>query len=323
MSKGLFNLEGFDAMGDDDILSVNINESGEEFGSKCPATNPTVTFDANATGSKETSVPVPGGDKETPTAKPAGGEVSITIPGGNGETPSAKPYDASSVSIPSKTTLTADQYNSAIGLLKKSFKEGAEIMEMLEGANIVTKTTIELQQEFTENALEDAMLSAYENGPIFEAVSRSDKDEVKAIVQKIRGSFPKAVKKISGVKFYPARSILRTLFVDAFALWSNRMWQILGVILLEGPNMKTVVEALTEEYKEDLGEYKILYSNVYPSLFDFFRGKFGWKNQKDCFFVIIDKRMPKELKDLQTEMADAAGDSKTATKEKEEVTAKK
>lgn len=186
MSKGLLNLEGIENMGDNDILDLNINESGTaEFGSNDPATNPTVTFDPNSTSAKETSVPIPGGIKETPTAKPADGETGVTIPGGNGETPSGKPYDASSVSIPAKTTLTSDQYNNAISALKKTFKEGVEIMELLESANIVHKTETELQQEYTEGVLEQAIIDAYGNGPMFESADDPKKEEIKKAAKAI------------------------------------------------------------------------------------------------------------------------------------------
>lgn len=315
MSKGLFNLEGYDSMGDEDILKVNINEAGE-FGSQDPATNPTVDFDSNATSAKENNVSIPGGLKESPNAKPAGGEVSIAVPGGNGETPSSKPYDNSSVSIPSKTTLTADQYNQAISNLKKSFKEAVEVLDMMEGATVVEKTTEQLQREYTESVLEKAMLEAYEDGPIFEKVSRGDKDEVKEIVRNIRKKIKKQLKG-EKVNFYEPHVILRILsapvpVVGQFQaasgiqqIWTNRLWQVLGIVNAEEGNIKELVAKLNTAFKDELGDYKILESKTIQTLYDIFKNKLNWKNRNEAFFLIVDKKLPSDLKAAQNDIADA------------------
>lgn len=309
MSKGLFNLENFDSMDDNDILKININEAGE-FGSQNPATNPTVDFDPNATSAKDNNVSVPGGLKETPTAKPAGGEVSIPVPGGNGETPSSKPYDNSSVSIPSKTTLTSDQYNQAISNLKKSFKEAVEVLDMMEGVRVVEKTTEQLQREYTESVLEKAMLEAYEDGPIFEKVSRDDKDEVKEIVRNIRKKVKKQLKG-DKIHFYEPHVFLRLLLTTISApsafqqVWTNRLWQVLGVMHAEDGNVKELVGKLNTALKEDLGDYKIIESKTVPALYDMFKTKFNWKNRDEAFFLIVDKKLPSDLKATQKELADA------------------
>lgn len=319
MSKGLFNLENYDNIGDDDILQVNLNEAGE-FGSQCPSSNPTVDFDPNATSAKDNNVSVPGGLKETPNAKPAGGEVSIPVPGGNGETPTKKPYDNSSVSIPSKTTLTADQYNQAISNLKKSFKEAVEVLDLMEGATVVQKTTEELQKEYTESILEKAMLEAYEDGPIFEKVSRGDKDDVKGIVRAIRGKVKKQLKG-EKIHFYEPHAFLRILTtpipvvgaLNASAgfqqVWTNRLWQVVGIVHAEEGNIKELVAKLNTSLKEDLGEYKVIESKTVAALYDIFKTRLNWKNRNEAYFLIVDKKLPSDLKATQNEMADALDDA--------------
>lgn len=306
MSKGLFNLEGIDAMTEDSILSININEAGAEFGSNSPATNPTVTFDSNATGSKDTTVAVPGGDKETPTAKPYDSS-SVTIPGGDGETPHAKPYDANSVSIPAKTTLTADTYNSTMTALKKSFQEAVEILSVLENAKVVEKSEEELQKEYTESVLENALLEAYENGPIFEAVDRSDKKEVKKIVGSLRSKVASFLKE-NKISFYKPQLVIRALLAPNAAIdqiWSNRLWQVLGIVNAEPGVVKDLADKLTAEYKDILGDYKIIPAKAIATLTDVFRTKFNWKNRNGAYFLIVDKKLPSDLKAAQSEIVDA------------------
>lgn len=333
MSRGLFNLENLNSMDDNDILKVNINEAGE-FGSQDPATNPTVDFDPNATSAKDNSVSIPGGLKETPNAKPADGEVSIAVPGGNGEAPSSKPYDNSSVSIPSKTTLTADQYNQAISNLKKSFKEAVEVLDLMEGATVVQKTTEELQREYTESVLEKAMLEAYEDGPIFEKVTRDDKDDVKDIVRKIRKTVKKQLKG-EKVHFYEPHVVLRILTgpipgigtMNAAAgiqqVWTNRLWQVLGVMHVDEGNVKEIIAKLNETFKEDLGEYKIIESLSFPAIYDLLRVKFNWKNRNSAYFLIVDKKLPSDIKAAQKEISGIIDDAGSEKDKKDEAEPKK
>lgn len=323
MSRGLFNLEGIEAMSEDTVLSVNINESSAEFGSNSPATNPTVTFDSNATGSKDSSISVPGGDKETPSAKPYDAS-SISIPGGDGETPHSKPYDANSVSIPAKTTLTADVYNSTMAALKKSFQEAVEVLSVLENSTVVEKSKEDLQKEYTESVLENALLESYENGPIFEAVERSDKKEVKKIVGSLRskvGSFLKEDK----ISFYKPQLIIRALLAPDAALyqvWTTRLWQVLGIMNVESGVAKEIADKLTAEFKETLGDYKIIPAKAIPSLGDVFRTKFNWKNRNGAYFLIVDKKLPSDLKATQKEIADASNEG-SAKKEEPKAEEKK
>ena len=64
-------------------------------------------------------------------------EVSIPIPGGLHERPTSRPKGETSLNFPASAEITADAYNKAFSRLKQSFKEGLEIMEILEHAIIV------------------------------------------------------------------------------------------------------------------------------------------------------------------------------------------
>lgn len=297
----------------------NMKES-TEFSDKNPDTNhPEVPFETGGASGHETNIPVPGGLKETPSAKPAD-EASISIPGGLSETPSTKPADAASIPVPSKITLTSDQYNCALTALKKSFKEGYEIMEMLENANVVTETIDDIQDEFVENAI----LTAFEDGPIFEAVNRHDKHDVKAIVRKIRPEIYSSLKEVK-IKCYKPAMVAR-LFTGVLGgvgtvfqnIWKNRLWQVLGIILCEDANVNEITDSLTEKFKEDLGEYKILAVKTNRNIIDMFRTKFGWKNNAKAYFILVDKKIPKELKEVEKMVVNAAKEEEKAEDTTEE-----
>ena len=286
-SRGLFDLSGIESMGDDDIISMNINEEAE-FSNKTPDVNhPEVPFETNGASGKNTSTPSMANHKQYDDA-------SVTIPGGDKESPSAKPYDSSSISVPSKVTLTSDQYNNAISALKKSFKEGAEILEMLENVNVVEFSLIDQQNEFIENAI----LTAMEDGPIFESVKRKDKVDVKEIVRTLRPDIHNDLKE-DKVKFYKPNVIGSFFSLSASRLilqvWTNRLWQVLGVVIIEKGNIDDLCKRLTEKYKDTLGEYKIIPYLTPPSIVDLFRTKFNWKNQLSPYMLIVDKKLPSEV----------------------------
>lgn len=314
MNKGLFQLESFDQMKEDDLLQMNLNEGSEEFSVKCPSSNPTVDFDKDATSGSEHTIPVPGGDKETPTAKPVEG-ANIAVPGGDKETPAAKPSDAAAVPVPATVTLTADEYNGAISALKKSFKEAVEICSILESASVVHKTAEELQEEFTEAAVGDVMLQTYEDGPLYEKVNKADKGDIKAIVRKIRSGVAKACK-ADNVHFYQPNLIIRTLVGVATVnagnhlnaalqqIWTTRLWQVLGICHSESGNIKTICDNLTEKFADELGDYKILYVKAQPTIYDALKAKFNWKNSKDAFFLLVDTKIPSEIRAAAKEIND-------------------
>ena len=312
VAKGLFQLESYDSMNDDDILQTNLNESNNEFEQGSCSSN----YDG-CPKNVDHSVPFPGCAHESATAKPYD-SASVPVPGGDNETPTAKPYDSASVSIPAKITLTADQYNTAISALKRSFKEGYEIMQMLESANVIHKSNEELQQEYVENAVDNAMLEAYENGPVFEAVDRADKNDVKSIVKNIRSSIGKYLKTQQKIPFYKPNLVIRILTSPIAPsngaaaiqqIWSTRLWQVLGIINVEEGNIKTITKDLTDNYKNDLGEYKILAVAAIPSIHDLFKTKFNWKNSKGSYFLLVDKKVPSELKEMQTTVQNAVTSS--------------
>ena len=339
ITNGLFDLTGFESKQDDDILNMNINEEGE-FTTKDPSSNPEVDVDTNTTSAKETNIPVPGGDKETPSAKPEGGEKEIPVPGGDKEAPSAHAVDGATIPTPAKVILSQDTYNDALSSLKKSFKEGYEIMELLEKASIQTKSTEELQREFTENAIDEAIYTSMINGPIFEAVAADDKDKVKGIIKKL-------VKKVEdfakddGLTFYKPAKIIRLIASinaapvtvgfatgDGNAIraggsailptnaswWNTRFWQVLGALCIEDENIADYTNKLTKEFSEDLGEYKIIAVKMPKTIFDQFRVKFNWKNRKNSYFLLVDKKLNSEIKkaikELETAVSGSVSDKK-------------
>lgn len=313
MKNGLFNLENFDNMADDDIMTMNINEEAE-FANHDPDTNrPEDHFEPDATSNKPANVSVPGGLKEAPNAKPADAH-EVPVPGGLSETPSAKPHDAASVSIPSKVTLTADDYNKALARLKQSFKEGVEILEMLESVDVVDMTIEEQQNEFVETAI----LQAMESGPIFEAVKRDDKENVKKIVNDIRNDIYKDIK-ADGYKVYkPSKvaSVFINLDRTIGQIWSTRLWQNLGVVLCERANIDDLTKRLTEKYSEQLDGYKIIAIRCNDSIVDVFRNKFNWKNVKHAYFLVVDKKVPSELKKLANANPEKSEDKKDEKEDK-------
>lgn len=136
--NGLFDLDILfdESTNMDDIMNLEINLEDAEFGTSNPATNPTKDIDKNATGAHDLNIPVPGGLKEQPSAKPYD-QNSISVPGGDSETPRSKPHDASSISVPSGTTLSSATYNDALSRLQKSYKESIELLDMLKNVKVV------------------------------------------------------------------------------------------------------------------------------------------------------------------------------------------
>jgi len=276
MSKGLFNLENFDNMGDNDIISMNINETAE-FAHKNPDTNhPEEHFDKDATGAKETSIPVPGGDSETPKAKP---------------------YDDKSIPVPNKVTLTTDQYDAALAALKKSFKEGYELMEMLENVQVIDDSLIRQQEAFEEAALVEAMIS----GPMFEAVNRSDKEKIRDLVKDLRSDVVDEIEK-EGLDFYDLGwwNRLKSRF-NMRVFGQNFYWQMIGMFDIETQNATDFCKRLTEKFADKLGKYKILCYQCYGygQLFNFknMKSKLAGdtKNTRRTFVIFIDRKMNAEL----------------------------
>lgn len=323
MQNGFFDLTNFNEKSEDDLLSVSLHTEEAEFAPKSNATNDVDTHIPDA------NVSVPGGLKEQPTAKPEGGEHGVPVPGGLREAPTASaPGGYVKIGVPGKTTLTSDQYNSAIGALQKSFKECYDVLEVLAEATVIQKTEEEVQAEFNENAIADAILATYESGPIFEAVKRDDKDAVKDIVKDLRSKIMKDLKD-DGYTFYKPNVVARVItspiipshFVTVIQqMWGMRLWQVLGVALVENGNIRDTCKKLNEKYKETLGEYKVLNVQAVPTVFDLFRAKFGYKNQCSCHFLIIDKKVPSDLAKMQKEITNGVkeGEKEEGKEEKKE-----
>lgn len=313
MSKGLFDLEAFESKGPDDIIGTNLSEASE-FANNSNATN------CVDNGVKPTQVSIPGGDKETPTAKPYDAN-SVTIPGGDAEKPHASAVDGVKVSIPSKTVLTDAEYNAALANLQKSFKEAVDVLDFLQKATVVTETVEQRQEQYAEEVMNEALLKAYDDGPIFEAVKRSDKNDVKKIVGSLRGKI-KSDLEDDHVKFYKPNLVARCLFgwltgdwaAAIQQIWTTRLWQVLGICHCEEGNIKSRVDALNEKYKEELGEYKVVYGGAIPAIADLFRAKFNWKNQKGTYFLLVDKKFPSEITEMQKKIEEAMKEKEAGEK---------
>lgn len=138
MDKKMFELNLFENAEKKDLLDTPITESEAEFAPGSAAA-PTEHIDANL--SKEQKVTADPAEK--PAAKPADGEMGPVNAQTQPEAPKAKPYDAASVSVPGKVTMTADQYNQAIDQLQKSFESGVAILKQLhENVEIISEEAI-------------------------------------------------------------------------------------------------------------------------------------------------------------------------------------
>lgn len=140
-TKGLFDLTAFESAGageevETNILDMPITESEAEFDTKSPA-SPTEHIDPDCSGEKDVAKK----PAETPTAKPADGEMGPVNANSQPEAPTAKPYDANSISVPSGVTMTASEYNDALKRLQQSFKEAAEITELLQHITVIEEAT--------------------------------------------------------------------------------------------------------------------------------------------------------------------------------------
>lgn len=290
-------------------------------------------------------------------------DVSIPVPGGDKESPNAKPYDSCSVSIPSKKEISVDEYNSALTSLQKSFKEAVGVMEALQQITVVDKSMEQRQAEYTEGCIMDALLESYEDGPFFEAVERSDKEKVKGIVKKLRGKIESALKE-DNFTFYKPNAVGRvitaalgggaTLFLSATVasaaspaatvlanatinagkniaskvakksgaaavdqIFATKLWQILGVVHCGHGQDIDLAKKLTEKYKDELGEYKILTSPASPSIVDSFRKAKKLKERNEPYFLLVDKKLPSELKEFQKAVDKAAKEKGSGEDKKE------
>lgn len=291
-------------------------------------------------------------------------DVNVPVPGGLSERPSGAPKDVSITA--GKTEISQETYNKIIGQLQHSFKEAYEILGDMANFTIVAETTEEREDKIFENAIDEALMTVFESGPIFEAVKRSDKNDVKTIVKSLRPKIEADLKDEKGIHFYKPSLCARTLggigtYVGAGAvgtaavgaslvgalnpllaapislaagatalgsltviagainqIWKTRLWQVIGIVNLESGNISSVTKELTAKYAEDLDGYKILAAQAVPTIRDIFKNKFGWKNQKKTYFILVDKKIPEDLKTVQDAFENAVKKTEESDKKEEE-----
>ena len=217
--------------------------------------------------------------------------------------------EAAKVSNPEKKEISADVYNKAINDLQHTFKEGYEVLGMLKNLTVAPKSAEERQKEFTENAMAEAMLKSIEDGPMFEAVEASDKNEVKKIVRKIRDKIDDALEDANtSLEFKPATDLMK---ITKVSWWDTRLWQVLGVIYCSSADEKEVVDRLNEEFADELGDkYRINTWGYHHkelmryNIFDIFKLKFGWKTQNKMYFLIVDRKTFKKKSDTPKKTED-------------------
>lgn len=320
--KDYFNLSGYDGKPELDIGDEPLTEESE--------------FAPHSYAQTGADNGVPDSKPAVPTAGKAsleGGEKGPSIPQNSampGETQVKSPSGGGEMGpkIPQSIEITSDAWKASMQALQKSFKEGIELMQMLESCRIVDKTPEQKQQEYMEDVMVEAVMTAYEDGPLFEAVDRDDKNAVKKIVRSLRPKVKKQLKE-DGVSFYESSAVTKALIAVAGTagtvvastlhpllgaaaissgslngaaalfqqLWNTRLWQIVGVVHLESGNISNVMNELTEQFKEELGEYKFIHFAAVDTIVDTFKKRFGWKNTKNTYFILIDKKLPSEVKE--------------------------
>lgn len=196
------------------------------------------------------------------------------------------------ISVPSKTELTDDVYNQALSNLKKSLKESVEVMEMLENATIIHKSIEDQQTEFAENAIADILLEAYDNGPMFESVQRSDKKELKEIVKALRPKVD-AYMKDNNINYKSVKRLLGGAHIDR--KFKGYAWQTIGAVSMIPNDMKALAKTLNSKFKEDLGGYRIVYNDNKKHPIDL-NGKNIKSVGYQTYGLIIDHDLPEDLK---------------------------
>jgi len=199
-----------------------------------------------------------------------GTDVNVPVPGGLNEKAPGQPADQT-IPVPSKTTITADSYNEAITNLKKTFKEAVDILDILEHTKVVDKSTDDLQREFTEDAMADAIFESFANGPFFEAVAKENKSEIKSIAKKIRKTLCKVKRNINWYTGKNTSGAKLGLLDPAIISSRNkkmelRAWQLVCIVYPQKkvPLGKCIAD-LNEEFSDVLGSYKLkmVKMNVY------------------------------------------------------------
>lgn len=337
--RGFFDLSGFEQMDENATIKISESTSGE-FANNSYAKTGADNHIPGAAGTEMGPKPPqsstqPGETVKKPTGEGEKGPKAPNKTAQPGETTvKSVPRHEMGPSTPKATVLTTNEWNASMKALKQSFKEGMELMEMLENARIVDERPEDKQKNFMEEAMFDAMFEAMEAGPIFESVQRSDKHEVSAIVKKVRKKV-KAAAYSDKLSFNDAKYTTRCLHSALTSLgavglaaaanfinpalgkaatsiaiykigssarkilaevWSIRLWQFVGTLDIEPANVGSFMTHLNKELADELGDYKLIQVAAMPSLGEVIADKFGWKSQKGIYFILVDKKLDSEMK---------------------------
>lgn len=294
--EGLFNIASFEEAADNDILGMNINES-DETKDKCPSMDIELHLDPTSSGNKE--IPVPGGDKEEPTAD--ADEKEIPVPGGDKEEPAAD-ADEKEIPVPAKVTIDSKTYNTAIDNLTKSFKEAVNVLDSFKYVNVVEESVEDQYNEYMESAMDNAFVE-FAEGPLFESLNREDQEEIKKVIKNVKDSIYDFAEE-AGYKMYKPNMFLRSLFdnknnvVYMSAKAATYSAQIVGMALMPPKDVDAFEKALNNKYKDDLNGYKIYLLQSSYSYTDLLSKKrLRGEKGMGAYLVFIDKDVPKVLKD--------------------------
>lgn len=89
-------------------------------------------------------------------------------------------------------------------------------------------------------------------------------------------------------------------------LIATRLWQIVGIVFAEEGQIHDICKTLTQNYSKELGDYKIIYAKTNEGIVDLFRLHFHIKDNRTCYFILVDKKLPSDLKDTENEILNVA-----------------
>ena len=224
------------------------------------------------------------------------------------------------ISIPAKTELDSNTYNDALARLKQSFKESIDVLSMLENADIVKKTQEEINAEILESVMLEAAYDACVNGPIFEAVDRSDKKAVKEIIKNLGRKFKKYIGEKDFEFFKP------TILTKLGQWWSTRLWQTVGILVCEDSYVEKTINTFNETYKDELGDYRFIAVKLdmitastmfaWDAIRVVLAQKFGYKNHAQAYMILVDKELTAEIEKDVKKLADGIKSSQKSEESK-------
>ena len=224
------------------------------------------------------------------------------------------------ISIPAKTELDSNTYNDALARLKQSFKESIDVLSMLENADIVKKTQEEVNAEILESVMLEAAYDACVNGPIFEAVDRSDKKAVKEIIKNLGRKFKKYIGEKDFEFFKP------TILTKLGQWWSTRLWQTVGILVCEDSYVEKTINTFNETYKDELGDYRFIAVKLdmitastmfaWDAIRVVLAQKFGYKNHAQAYMILVDKELTAEIEKDVKKLSDEIKSSQKSEESK-------